>query len=292
MNNKTPAVLSTISNAFCDFTLDIAVNRYSMYKILLGTAIGSFFLQIIYGFFIGFEVTMQSLGLIFLYGVCMLFGYMFYVLSLKRLPVALTGLIESGSLFALLIIDSVIGYFKITPYFLLLFVIFVFSIYLFFSDSLKFKDEMKNKTIKLTGIFILLLSMLFYGVEPYIIKMASNSGANEIAINIGYYVIAIPYFFVMFKKSKPNSMISKKEKTNKIDVLKLIIIISIFESLYYLFGTMGYIGEIPIINAIIHEIRVFMLVILSVIARSEKMTPKKLVAIILGIGSVIAIYLY
>lgn len=289
MNKRTPAILSTISNAFCDFTLDIAINKYNMYKILFGTALGSFLLQIVYGFIIGFEITSKSLILVLLYGICMLFGYMFYVLSLKKLPVGLTGLIESGSLFAFLFIDSMIGYFKITPYFIFLFAIFIFSIYLFSSDSLKFKDEIKNKKIQLAGIFILLISMLFYGVEPYLIKTASNMGANEVAINIGYYVVAIPYFFFMLKRSKPQS--DKQEKGN-FNMLKLIVLISIFESLYYLFGTMGYIGESPIINAIIHEIRVFLLVILSVIAKTDKITIKKVIAMVLGIISVIAIYLY
>ena len=289
MNNRTPAIISTVANTFCDFTLDIAINKYNMYKILFGTALGSFILQIVYGFIIGIEITYQSLFYVVLYGICMLLGYMFYVLSLKRLPVGLTGLIESGSLFAYLIIDSMLGYFKITPYFMLLFIVFVGSIIVFTKDSLKFKDEIKNKTIKLTGISILLLSMIFYGVEPYLIKLASNHGANEIAINISYYVFAIPYFFFMMKRFKNDNCKSKSSSKN--NMLKLIVIISIFESIYYLFGTIGYIGESPLINAIIHEIRVFLLVVLSVIAGTDKITVKKAVALIVGIATVILIYL-
>jgi hypothetical protein len=292
MNNRIPAIIATTANTFCDFTLDIAVNKYSMYKILLGTAIGSFLLQIIYGFVIGFEITYQSLLWVFGYGICMLFGYMCYVLSLKRLPVGLTGLIESGSLFGFLFIDSIVGYLKITPYFLLLFSIFIFSIYLFSYDSFKFKDSIKNKQVRLSGIFILLFSMLFYGVEPYLIKIANSYGANEISINIGYYIIAIPYFWFMLRKSKDKEDVKVKSKSNKFNIVKFIVLISIFESVYFLFDTIGHIVESPIINAIIHEIRVFLLVVLSVIAGTDKMTFKKVVASILGILAVVGICLY
>lgn len=30
MNRRLPAFISTISNSFCDFTLDFAVNKYKM----------------------------------------------------------------------------------------------------------------------------------------------------------------------------------------------------------------------------------------------------------------------
>ena len=61
MNNRIPAIISTVSNSFCDFSLDIAVNKYNMYSVLLGTTIGAFILQIIYGFINGISFTGNSL---------------------------------------------------------------------------------------------------------------------------------------------------------------------------------------------------------------------------------------
>lgn len=130
--------------------------------------------------------------------------------------------------------------------------------------------------------------MFFYGLEPYLIKIASNSGANEIAINLGYYVFSIPFFLIMYLKHK-NINVDKREKRN---IFKFIILISIFESIYYLFGTMGYVNEVAVINAIIQEMRVFLLFILSIIFKTDKLTLKKIIAIIIGILSVICIYLY
>ena len=287
MNKRIPAIISTVSNSFCDFTLDIAVNKYNMYFILFGTALGSFVIQLIYGIINGVSVTFPSLIFIIANGICMLLGYVLYVQALKRLPVALTGLIESGSLFAYLLIDFVCGYLKINPWFLFLFTIFMLSIFIFSYDTYKQKDENKIKKIKMSGILILLCSMLFYGFEPYLIRFASDVGANEVAINFGYYFFAIPFFFIMMKKNK-----TKETKSNYSGSIKLIILISLFEAIYYLFGTMGYVNEAAVINAIIQEIRVFLLFILSIVFGTDKLSLNKIIAIIMGILSVIGIYLY
>ncbi len=287
MNKRVPAIISTVSNSFCDFTLDIAVNKYNMYFILFGTALGSFVIQLIYGIINGVSVTFPSLIFIIANGICMLLGYVLYVQALKRLPVALTGLIESGSLFAYLLIDFVCGYLKINLWFLFLFTMFMLSIFIFSYDTYKQKDENKIKKIKMSGILILLCSMLFYGFEPYLIRFASDVGANEVAINFGYYFFAIPFFFIMMKKNK-----TKETKSNYSGSIKLIILISLFEAIYYLFGTMGYVNEAAVINAIIQEIRVFLLFILSIVFGTDKLSLNKIIAIIMGILSVIGIYLY
>lgn len=287
MNKRVPAIISTISNSFCDFTLDIAVNKYNMYFILFGTALGSFVFQLIYGIINGISVTFPSLIFIIANGICMLFGYILYVQALKRLPVALTGLIESGSLFAYLLIDFVFGYLKINLWFLFLFAMFMLSIFIFSYETYKLKNENKIKKIKMSGILILLCSMLFYGFEPYLIRLASDVGANEVAINFGYYFFAIPFFFIMMKMNK-----TKESKNNYSGSIKLILLISLFEAIYYIFGTMGYVNEAAVINAMIQEIRVFLLFILSLVFGTDKLSLNKIIAIIMGILSVIGIYLY
>lgn len=289
MNKRLPAIISTVSNSFCDFTLDFAVNKYNTYFILFGTALGSFLIQLIYGIINGIVITPSSIIYIIIYGVCMLCGYVLYVHSLKRLPVALTGLIESGNLFAYLLIDFFCGYLKINLWFIFLFICFMFSVFFFSYDTYQHKDNNGTKKIRFSGIIILLFSMLFYGLEPYLIQFASSSGANEVGINIGYYLFSIPYFLLMMLKNKNKAVINNQKQSGSI---KFILLISIFEAIYYLFGTMGYANETAIINAIIQEIRVFLLFILSVLFGTDKMSLKKLFSIIIGILSVIGIYLY
>ena len=369
MNRKIPAIISTVSNSFCDFTLDIAVNRYDMYFILFGTSVGAFVIQLIYGIFSGIMITPTSLIFILINGFSILIGYILYVQSLKRLPVSLTGLIESGNLFLYLLVDFFCGYLEINLWFVFLFLVFMLSIFIFSFDVYKRSDDKSVKKIRLSGIFLLLGSMIFYFFEPYLIKFASEAGANEVAINFGYYFFAIPFFLFRMIKNKReinnrkefnysincddkagdmnndigcegnnlyidiinkkddifdsdtdisnvycvnrnngndinNSavnylekkidtiMVSKKKDDFSMTSIKFIILISLFDAIYYLFGTMGYIGEAAVINAIIQEIRVFLLFILSIVFGTDKLSLNKIIAIVLGILAVIGIYLY
>lgn len=283
MNKRITAVISSIFNSFCDFTLDIAINKYDMYKVLLYTSIMSLFFQIIYAFYAGISITLEAIPIILLYGLIILFGYIFYVNALKNIPIGLGALLENSDLFLILIIDIIIGNIIITPKFVFLFLLFIISIIWFTLETNKIKDKIKFKKIKFIGIVFILLSVLFYGVEPYIIKWANSLGANEVAINFGYSIFAIPFFF--FKSKNTNDNINKNDDK----ILYLIVLIGLFEAIYYIFGTIGYIYETPIIVNIIQEIRVFLLIILSALFKTDKINFKKAIAILLGMISIAGI---
>ena len=114
--------------------------------------------------------------------------------------------------------------------------------------------------------------------------MLINWGGSEIAINLGYSFFAIPFF--AYKSSHKDNTESKLN----IGAFLLIILIGLFEAIYYIFGTIGFIYETPVIVNIIQEIREFLLVILSIIFKTDKITLKKAIAIILGMASIIGIY--
>lgn len=285
MNKRITAVVSSIFNSFCDFSLDIAVNKYSIYKVLLYTSIISLFFQILYAFYAGISITTQSIPIILIYGLIILLGYLCYVNALKNIPIGLAALLENLDLFMVLIIDIVFGNLIITSKFIFLFVLFITSVLWFTLETNKIQDEIKFKKVKFIGIVFILLSVLFYGIEPYIIKYANTLGANEVAINFGYSVVAIPFFFF---KSKTSSRF--KEKNNNKTFIILVALIGLFEAIYYIFGTIGYIYETPIIVNIIQEIRVFLLVILSFVFKTDKINWKKAIAILLGMISIAGIY--
>lgn len=284
MNKRFAAIISSIFNSFCDFTLDIAVNTYDLYKVLLYTSIISLFFQILYACYAGVSITVASLPVILIYGLIILLGYMCYVISLKNIPIGLGALLENSDLFLVLVIDIILGNLVPTPKFMILFLLFIVSIIWFTIETNKIKGDIRFKKIRFIGIVFILLSVLFYGIEPYIIKWANTLGANEVAINFGYSIFAIPFFFI---KSRNNTK-SIERRDNKI--IYLIILIGLFEAIYYIFGTIGYIYETPIIVNIIQEIRVFLLVILSAIFKTDKINLKKVIAILLGIVSIIGIY--
>lgn len=285
MNKRITAVVSSVFNSFCDFTLDITVNKYSIYKVLLYTSIISLFFQILYMFYAGISITTKAIPIILIYGLIILLGYLCYVKALKNIPIGLAALLENLDLFIVFIIDIVLGNLILTPKFIFLFVLFIISIVWFSLETNRIKEEIKFKKIKFIGIVFILLSVLFYGIEPYIIKYANTLGANEVAINFGYSFVAIPFFIF---KSKTSSA-SQEENNNK-KFFHLVGLIGLFESIYYIFGTIGYIYETPIIVNIIQEIRVFLLVILSVIFKTDKMNWKKAIAMLLGMISITGIY--
>lgn len=214
-----------------------------------------------------------------------LLGYLCYVKALENIPIGLAALLENLDLFIILIIDILFGNLILTPKFIFLFILFIISILWFSLETNRVKDEIKFKKIKFIGIVFILLSILFYGIEPYIVKYANILGANEVAINFGYSVFAIPFFF--FQSKKLDAL--KKENNNK-NFLILVVLIGFFEAIYYIFGTIGYIYETPIIVNIIQEIRVFLLVILSAAFKTDKMNFKKVIAILLGMISITGIY--
>ena len=285
MNKRITAVISSVFNSFCDFTLDIAVNKYSIYKVLLYTSIISLFFQILYAFYAGISITVQASPVILVYGLIILLGYLCYVNALKNIPIGLAALLENLDLFIVLIIDIVFGNLILTSKFIFLFVLFIISVLWFTLETNKIKDEIKFKKVKFIGIIFILLSVLFYGIEPYIIKYANTLGANEVAINFGYSIIAIPFFF--FKSKNYDKF--KEKNTNKTFIL-LVALIGLFEAIYYIFGTIGYIYETPIIVNIIQEIRVFLLVVLSFVFKTDRINFKKIIAILLGMISIIGIY--
>lgn len=285
MNKRIAALVSSIFNSLCDFTLDIAVNKYFIYKVLLYTSIISLFFQILYAFYAGISITTQSIPIILIYGLIILLGYLCYVNALKSIPIGLAALLENLDFFIVLIIDIVLGNLILTSKFIFLFSLFIISVLWFSLETNRIKDEIKFKKIKFIGIVFILLSVLFYGIEPYIIKYANTLGASEVAINFGYSVVAIPFFFFKSKTSD----VSKEENNNK-HFFRLVILIGLFEAVYYIFGTIGYIYETPIIVNIIQEIRVFLLVILSVIFKTDKMNWKKAIAILIGMISIAGIY--
>lgn len=287
MNYRYTAVLATISNSFCDAILDYTVNKFNYYKVLLYTSCIAFIIQLLYGLTTKITISQEAVPYLIIHALFILGGYICFVKSLKHLPLGLVGLIESSNLFFTLFIDSCLGYIKITFYFLIMFVLFISSVVLFCKDCLSQNDS-KLKDIKVQGFIWVLFSVLFYVTAPYLIKMADSYGANEVAINLSYYIIAIPFFCHMaFTGNTRTSYTSLK---SKLSLLLLCLSIGILESAYYILETFSFIHDAPTIVMIIAQMRMFLIFILSVLFKMDKFTLKKTYALILGIISVIGVY--
>lgn len=291
MNSRLTALISALANTFCDLTLDIAVNKYQIYFVLFFTTIFSTIFQLIYGLVNNITFSATSLPFVILYGICTLCGYFAYAKSLTKLPVGLTVMIEAGScLFLFLLIDYFLGELQLDSHFVLFFILFILGIGIIIYDNIKVKNQMKNKHFQLSGLLIVMLAVIFYTIEPYLIKISSNMGANEVAINLGYYLIAIPCFGYLCYKERKN--VSIKKPIKKINFIFIVLIISILETMYYLLGTISYMNEMTFIVGAIQQLRIFLLLILPAIFKTDRLTWREIIGLIFGVTAIAGIYMF
>lgn len=284
------AIISTVANTFCDSLLDYSVNRFNYHKVLFLTALTAAIIQLGAGLFFGLAFPLESIPYIVLHSGLILVGYIFFVLSLKYIPIALVGLIEASCLFLTFMIDAVLGYVNLSAYFVFMLALFIFSVFLFTRSSLK-KGKDNVKKIKRIGFIYIGLSILLYLFGPYLVKIAALKGANEISINLGYYALAVPYFaYQALKFGKDNAPLLIKKSNIPLNIYTLCILIGCFESVYYVFETISFNNDAPTIVLVIAQTRAFLLFILSILLKTDKFSFQKLIAVVLGCASVTGIY--
>ena len=284
------AIISTVANTFCDSLLDYSVNRFNYHKVLFLTALTAAIIQLGAGLFFGLAFPLESIPYIVLHSGLILVGYIFFVLSLKYIPIALVGLIEASCLFLTFMIDAVLGYVNLSAYFVFMLALFIFSVFLFTRSSLK-KGKDNVKKIKRIGFVYIGLSILLYLFGPYLVKIAALKGANEISINLGYYALAVPYFaYQALKFGKDNAPLLIKKSNIPLNIYTLCILIGCFESVYYVFETISFNNDAPTIVLVIAQTRAFLLFILSILLKTDKFSFQKLIAVVLGCASVTGIY--
>lgn len=292
MNYRYTAVIATVSNSFCDAVLDYAVSRYDYYRVLFWTSFTAFVLQLCWGVATQISFSAASLPFVIIHAVLVLAGYICFVRSLVFIPVALVGLIESSGLFLTFMIDAALGYIQVTFYFAAMFLLFVFSVFLFAGDCLA-GGRQCFKQLKPVGFVWVLASVLFYVSAPYLVKLSDGAGANETAINLGYYLVAVPYFGrqFMMARSGRNAAMREKARGLRQNFYSLCLLIGILEAVYYVFETFSFINDAPTVVVVIEQMRIFLLFILSVLFKTDSFSLRKTVALCLGVVSVIGVYL-
>lgn len=285
-NYRYTAIVATSFNALQDAVLDYSVNKFNYHKVLLLTSMVAMIVQASFGVFRDIVISLPSLPFVVIHALVILIGYICFIKSLKYIPVALVGLIEASSLFLTFIIDAIIGYIDISLYFTVLLALFIFSIFLFSDNA----EENGVKKIRPIGFVFVLLSVLFYLFAPYLIKIAQTKGANDVSINLGYYFMAVPYFWYQCHKYNRNKKVAPEKQTWWNNLYFLCLLIGILEAVYYEFETISFINDIPTVVVVISQMRVFLLFTLSVIFKTDSFSFRKLSALILGCLSVIGIY--
>ena len=283
-NYRYTAVLATFFGSSSDAMLDYAISRHNVHQTVFLLTLIAFIGQLIIGAFIGINCTLAALPYVALHGILILFGYICFLKALKYTPIALISLVESGGLFLTLIADCILGYF------VAMLSLFVFAVALFMTSSMK-EQVTSFKTIKPIGILLVIGTVVMYFTAPYIIKISADLGANEITLNLGYYAFALPYFAWLSLKGKDNTKKDKSAQKWWNSFYFLAIVIGVLEALFYVLETFSYINDTPTIIMAIRQMGVFMIFLLSVLFKTDKFTPQKLIALILGVTAIIGVYL-
>ena len=288
-NYRYTAVLATFFGSSSDAMLDYAISRHNVHQTVFLLTLIAFIGQLIIGAFIGINCTLAALPYVVLHGILIQLGYICFIKALKYAPIALIGLIQSGNLFIILMIDSVLGYIKLSFNFIALLILFVFSITLFTLDSMQDKNN-TFKTVKPIGIVLTVGTMLLYIIATYLIKISASLGANEITVNLSYYLVALPYFGYFSLKGKD---CDKKNTSNSRwynGFYFLAFAIGILETIYYVLETFSFINDAPTIVVAIKQMGIFVMFFLSVLFGTDKFTKPKLFALILGFIAITGLY--
>ncbi len=242
----------------------------------------------VFSFFGSIEMSILSFLVVTFYAFAMVGGDFCYAKAIQTLPIGLANLIDSGSLFLVLLCDIFLGYIQPKFIFLVLFAIFFVSIYIFSYETNKMKNEITNKKIDLKNIFILITSTIFYASEPYFLKLATSKGGNEYGINLVFYLVSISIYYVFLRCERKKNNIEKIKQSEKRNFFGTILLLGAIYSVTTILSTLAYASGTPIIITLIMKLQLFIVVIISVIRKTDKMNLKKIISLLVGVLCIIA----
>ena len=289
-DKRYTAVLATLFDSASDATLDYAVSRHNIHKMVFLLSLIAGIGQVAIGAFIGIDCTFKALPYVALHGILILLGYICFLKALKYTPIALIGLVQSSELFFTTIIDCMLGYLTLSVRFLALLSLFVFAIALFYINCIK-NENTSVKEVKPVGIILTLGTMFLYVAATYLIKVSAAYGASEITLNLGYYVAALPYFGYLALKGKDDDTKNTANPHWYNGFYFLAFAIGILETIFYVLETFSFINDTPTIVMAIKQMGIFVMFFLSVLFKTDKFTPQKLLALILGFIAITGLYI-
>lgn len=283
MEGKKAALLWTTIHSIGDTLEEKILLRFNEAEYLFWLNLVISLFVCIFSLFGSIEISIISIFVVILYAFAMVGGDFCYAKAIQTLPIGLANLIDSGSLFLILLCDIFLGYIKPKLIFLLLFGIFFIAIYVFSYETNKMKNEITNKKIDLKNIFILITSTIFYASEPYFLKLATSKGGNEYGINLVFYLASIPIYYALLHHEKKKGNVEKIKKKDVKSFFGTILLLGVIYSITTILSTLAYATGTPIIITLIMKLQLFIVVIISVIRKTDKMNFKKTVSLLIGV---------
>lgn len=281
MRGKNAALLWSVLHSVGDTLEEKILLKFNEAYYFFWVNLMSGFVTLGFLFFGSIELTFFSFLVLIFYSLAMIGGDYCYAKAIQTLPIGLANLIDSGSLFIILVCDILLGYIRPKLSFLILFVIFFIAIYVFSYETNKMKNEIVSKKIDLKNIFILITSTIFYASEPYFLKLAMSKGANELGINLVFYLVAVPFFYGMYWKDRKS--IAKIKKNESKEFYGLILVLGVIYAITSILNTLAYESGAPVLISLIMKLQVFLVVGISVVRKTDKMNLKKIISLIVGV---------
>ena len=151
MRGKSAGFLWSIIHAIGDTIEEKVLIKYNESKYLFWMSLTTGIVATLFCFLGSIEMSLISFFVLIAYSLAMSGGDFCYAKAIQTLPIGLANLIDSGSLFLILICDIILGYIQPKFIFLLLFAIFFVAIYVFSYETNKMKNEITNKKLKCRG---------------------------------------------------------------------------------------------------------------------------------------------
>lgn len=287
MRQRGAAFLWDFINGIADVFEEKILLNFSEYKYMFWSNFVILGIGLLMGFIFGIEMTFFSFFVTILYSVSIIGGDVCYIKGIKNTTLSVANLLSSGTMFIILICDILLGYIKPNINFFILFIVYFISVFIFTRETDKMKSEITKKKIELKGVVYILISVIFYSAEPYFIKLATSKGANEFGMNILMSLIAVLFFYYQMRKIKEPKMYKEKQKSFVLNIFFISILYAIADFLYlYAFkeGT-------PIVISLIINLQIFVVVLFSVIAKTDKFNLIKIISLLTSVGSVILMLL-
>ena len=141
MNGKKEAFLWSVIHSVGDTLEEKILLKFNEAQYLFWVNLIIGFFVLIFSLFNNITMSIISFLVIIIYALAMALGDFCYAKAIQTLPIGLANLIDSGSLFLILLCDIFLGYIKPKLIFLILFAIFLISIYVFSYETNKMKSK-------------------------------------------------------------------------------------------------------------------------------------------------------
>ena len=98
-----------------------------------------------------------------------------------------------------------------------------------------------------------------------------------------FYLVSLPIYYALFHHEKKKYQLKKIEKNDKKLFFGYIFILGLIYAITTILSTIAYASSTPVIVGLIMKLQLFIVVIISVVRKTDKMNVKKVISLLVGV---------